>query len=124
MGYESASKVTNCKKHLADNYYGQYTIPKSALKPFTYEYDPDLDTTAPCDPNQASHYMLIIGVLGWIVELGRIDYLSHPREGHLEAAIHVMAYLKQKHNSHLFVDPSYPKIDESTFNNGADWKQF
>ncbi|KAL7526268.1 LOW QUALITY PROTEIN: hypothetical protein ACHAXR_003858, partial [Thalassiosira sp. AJA248-18] len=114
--------VTNCKKHLAESYDGRYTIPKSAPNPFVYEYDPDLDTSAPCDPDQASYYMSIIGVLRWIVELGRIDintkvsllssYLAHPREGHLETAIHVMGYLRQKHNSRLFMDPCYPKIDK------------
>ncbi|KAL7529926.1 hypothetical protein ACHAXR_003229 [Thalassiosira sp. AJA248-18] len=35
-----------------------------------------------------------------------------------------MANLKQKNNSRLFMDPCYPKIDKSTFNGGADWKQF
>ena len=55
-----------------------------------------------------------------MVELGRVDiateisllssHLAYPREGHLEAALHVMGYLKQKHNSRLIFDPTYPDI--------------
>ena len=37
--------------------------------------------------------------------------------------MYVMAYLKQKHNSRLVFDPTYPKIDESIFTD-YDWKYF
>ena len=37
--------------------------------------------------------------------------------------MHVMAYLKQKHNSRLVFDPNYPKIYESIFKY-CDWKDF
>jgi hypothetical protein len=60
-----------------------------------------------------------------MVELGRVDiateisflspHLSYPREGHLDAALHVMGYLKQKHNSRLIFDPTYPDINVSSF---------
>ena len=33
-----------------------------------------------------------------------------------------MGYLKWKHNSRLFFDPTYPDIDFDTFNDGAEWK--
>jgi len=35
----------------------------------------------------------------------------------------MMGYLKWKHNSHLFFDPTYPTIDFDSFNNGAEWKE-
>ena len=35
-----------------------------------------------------------------------------------------MGYLKWKHNSRLFFDPTYPDIDFDTFNDGSDWKTF
>ncbi|KAL7529925.1 hypothetical protein ACHAXR_003228 [Thalassiosira sp. AJA248-18] len=79
--------VTNCKKHLAES---NDECPKSIHVGIRY---PDLDSTAPCDPDQASYYMPIIGVLRWIVGLRRIhintkvlllsSYLAHLREGHL-----------------------------------------
>jgi hypothetical protein len=60
-----------------------------------------------------------------MVELGHINiatkvsllssHLAYPREGHLKAALHVMGNLKQKHNSRLIFDPTYPNIDLSSF---------
>ena len=38
-----------------------------------------------------------------------------PREGYLEAAIHVMAHVGQKYNFRLVYDPMYPEIDHSSF---------
>ena len=49
------------------------------------------------------YYLTIIGILGWMVELGRIDIItkvsllsSHIAlaiEGHLEELVHVMAHI-------------------------------
>jgi hypothetical protein len=68
-----------------------------------------------------------------MVELGRVDiateisllssHLAYPREGHLDAALHVMGYLKQKHNSRLIFDPTYPNINVSSFPT-YDWIKF
>ena len=70
---------------------------------FPTTYCPDTDATDPLDPECSSFYQHLIGILRWMVELGRIDianevsmlssYLGYPREGHLEAAIHVMGHL-------------------------------
>ncbi len=69
----------------------------------------------------------------WMVELGRVDiavevsmlssYLAYPREGHLEAAIHVMGYLRLKHNIRLIFNPTYPDIDLDYFPS-FDWTEF
>ena len=68
-----------------------------------------------------------------MVELGRVDiaskislfssHFAYPRDGHLDAALDVMAYLKQKHNSCLIFDPTYPDIDISSFPI-YDWTEF
>ena len=47
---------------------------------------------------------------------------AYPREGHLETVLHMMGYLKVKHNSRLAMDPNYPKIDEESFK-PQDWSQ-
>ena len=52
------------------------------------------------------------------------SHLAYPCEGHFECALHVMGYLKWKHNSWLFFDLTYPDIDFDTFNDGAEWKTF
>ena len=68
-----------------------------------------------------------------MLEIGKIDiatecsllssHLAYPREGHFECSLHMMGYLKWKHNSRLFFDPIYPDIYFDTFNDGAEWKE-
>ena len=43
------------------------------------------------------------------------SHVALPREGHLEAAMHVMAHIGQKYNSRLVYDPSYLEIDHNVF---------
>jgi hypothetical protein len=50
-------------------------------------------------------------------------HLAYPREGHLDAALHVMGYLRLKYNSQLIFYPTYPLIDDSTFQH-HDWEEF
>jgi hypothetical protein len=69
----------------------------------------------------------------WMAELGRIDiatevsmlfsYLTCPREGHLENALHVMGYLQLKHNSRLIFNQTYPDIDQTAFP-PFEWMEF
>ena len=83
-------------------------MPKKAENPFKMSYDLELDTSPELDPDVASYYLMIIGILRWMIELGRFDIitkvsllLSHialPREGHLEAVVHVMAHVGQRYN--------------------------
>ena len=56
-----------------------------------------------------------------MVEIGRIEITTEisllslnfvmPREGHLEADIHVMSYFHLDHNSRLVFDQPYPTLD-------------
>ena len=67
-------------------------------------YSPELDESPTLNPSLASYYQSQIGILRWMVEIGRIDimtevsmlssHLAMPREGHLDAVLHVYAYLK------------------------------
>ena len=70
-----------------------------------------------------SYLRSIIDIFRWMPELGRIDiiikvsllssHLAFPREGHLDATVHIMAYVRQKNNSRLVYDPTYPDIDHN-----------
>jgi hypothetical protein len=51
------------------------------------------------------------------------SYLACPCEGHLENALHVMGYLRLKHNSPLIFDPTYPDINQTAFPS-YDWTEF
>jgi hypothetical protein len=46
-----------------------------------------------------------------------------PREGHLEALLHLFAYVNKNHNARIIFDPSYPTIDMTVFKE-CDWKHF
>ena len=88
---------------------------------------PELETEV------AGLYMSQVGVLRWMVELGRIDIItevsllaSHsamPRQGHFEAMIHLHGHLANNHNAALVFDPTYPDVDHSEFIK-SDWKDF
>ena len=76
--------------------------------------------------------MSLIGVLRWIVELGRVDiclevskmssHVAMPREGHFKALMHIFSYLKKYHNAEMVFDPSDPDLDYSVFE-VKDWTQ-
>ena len=125
--------VKNCAAHLSEHFDGKYKLPHRADNPFPTDYDADLDTSDPLTPDQASFYQHLIGVLRWMVEIGPIDiatevsilssYLAYPRDGHLSTALFIMGYLKQKHNSRLVFDPTYPDIVHSDFPK-YNWTEF
>jgi hypothetical protein len=50
-------------------------------------------------------------------------YIALPQEGNLEAALHVMGYLRHNHNTRLIFDPTYPDIVASDFP-CHDWMEF
>jgi hypothetical protein len=116
-----AQAVKNCAKHLTDKLDNRFHLPQQADNPFPYDYYLELDLYEPLDPECSSFYQHLIGVMRWMVELGRIDiatevsllssHLAYPCEGHLETALHIMSYLSQKHNTRLIFDPTYPKTD-------------
>ena len=89
---------------------------KNTNSPLPGNYQPECDSTPECSPEHATIYTSLIGILRWLVELGRIDitcevsmissYTAMPREGHLDHVIYIFSYLKAHHNSRLVLDPS------------------
>jgi hypothetical protein len=104
-----------------------------ASTPISAGYRPEADMTPLLGEKQASYFQGLIGVLRWICELGRIDillevsllsrFLAAPRQGHLEQAFHVFAYLKRYDRSCLVMDDTVPSFDQSRFN-VCDWSEF
>ena len=92
-----------------------------------------MDVTALLAPDAATYFQSVIGVMRWMVEIGRVDiatevsllssYLAAPREGHMDAALHIMSYLGNHHNTRLIFDPTYPTIDHASFPQ-CEWKEF
>ena len=106
------------------------SLPKKAEAPFQPGYRPEIDVTRELGPEEASYYQSLIGILRWIVELGRVDiclevsmmssHLALPREGHLECLYHMFAYLSKYHNAEMLYDPTEPVINEAAFKR-EDW---
>ena len=104
-------------------------LPK-AKTPLSSTYRPEVDTSAELNATDAAYFQSLIGILRWMVELGRVDiclevsmmssHLALPREGHLSQLYHIFGYLKRYHNSKMVFDPSNPVIDESLFER-RDW---
>ena len=67
------------------------------------------------DPESVSYFQTVIGILRWMILLGRINIITEVsllllhvallREGHLDAAVHVIAHVGQRYNSRLAHDP-------------------
>ena len=122
------------KHHLKDNYSGNYELFSNAHNPFLLGCKPDMDISFITSPDKASCYHTIIGVLSWMVELGRVDIavevyqllslLAMPRKGYMLSALHIMSYLRIRQNSCLVLDPSYPDIHLSEFNSYEKWTAF
>ena len=103
---------------------------KRATTPFLFNYRPEVDNSPELSPEDASYYQSLIGILRWMVELGRVDIccevsmmstqLALPREGHLEAVLHIFSYLKSHHNTEMVFDPSDPMVDMTDFQE-KDW---
>ena len=73
----------------------------------------------------------MIGMFMWMVELSRVDIITEvsimasqmamPREGHLEAVLRVFGFIRQKYNSRMAFEPTFPTINMSDFKE-CKWK--
>ena len=124
--------IANVDRYLASNHIGKQ-MKRKVKSTWPSGYEAELDTSEELKEREASFYQHLIGVLHWIVELGRVDvitevsmlasYLANPRDGHLDAALHLYSFLRNKHNARLVLDPTYPDIDEDNFVK-HDWERF
>jgi hypothetical protein len=92
---------------------------------------PEMDVTDLLTEQDAGYYQSQIGILRWVVELGRIDiatemstlaaFSAAPRHGHMAAILHLYAYFKAHDRSRLVLDPSYlPAVTVPEY----DWTDF
>ena len=106
------------------------SLPKNIKTPMASGYRPELDVTPELNHKQHRYYQGLIGVLRWMIELGRVDilyeisvlsrFLANPRKGHLDQVFHVFAYLKGHAKSTMVFDDTRPNYDESRFKI-VDW---
>ena len=114
--------VRNVEDHLAKL---NRKLPTNNKTPMVTSYRPELDVSPLLEGSDAAYYQSLIGVLRWIVELGRVDIclevsmmssmLAMPRRGHLENLFQIFAYLKKYHNAEMVFDPSLPDVNMNDF---------
>jgi hypothetical protein len=95
--------VNAVTKYLANLGDRRWSMPKKAANPFPGDYEPELDTTPILNPELSAWYTSLIGMLRWMVEIGRVDIITEvskvasqmasPREGHLDALMHIFGFL-------------------------------
>ena len=95
-------------------------------------YRPEIDTSDELGPEEGAYYQSLIGILRWMVELGRLDictevsmmssHLALPRRGHLDAVYHTFGFLKKHHNAEMVFDPREPEVDAQAFPE-QDWER-
>lgn len=94
-----------------------------ARQPFSnVKYRPELDVSSLCTDTEVTFFQNLIGILRWIIELGRIDiayevsilssYLVNPRIGHLNQALHIIKYLDLHRENFISFDPTYLHVTE------------
>jgi hypothetical protein len=115
------SAVKNVEEHLAKI---KEKLPYKAPTPLSSGYHPEIDVSPELGEADASYFRSLIGVLRWIVDLGRVDFdvevsmmslhLALPREGHLKEIYHIFAYLKAHSNTEMVFDLTPPEIDMNT----------
>lgn len=116
------SAVKNVEEYLSKT---DDKLPPRNKSPWTSNYRPECDITPELSPTKAAYYQSLIGVLRWIVELGRADIcmevsamasmMASPREGHLQQLYQTFSFLKAKHNGVMVFDSTEPSIDRNLF---------
>jgi hypothetical protein len=129
----SRSYVQNAVKNVKEMLQSEGGLKTQAKTPFMSGYRPELDVTNELDSALSSRYSQLIGILRWMVELGRVDiyhevsvlsqYLALPRAGHLEAAYHIFSYLNKHEKSSIVFDPVDPYFNPDDFRE-VDWSEF
>ena len=127
------ASVENVEKYIKDLGDDRWKLPKLCSNPFELNCEPEMDTSPVLNAELASWYASLVGMLRWMVEIGRVDiitevsmvasHMAMPREGHLDAVLHIFGYLKIKYNSRMCFDPTVPYCDEKAFKE-CDWKEF
>ena len=105
----------------------------NANSPYPTNYRPELDMSDYLDKSDHNLFQQFIGILNWIIELGRIEshnavarlsaFLAAPRVGHLRAALHIFSFLKQTNNLLIPFDMSLDDLPDD-YNKTYSWERF
>ena len=65
--------IKNVEEYLGKDQNPKMKLPTRAETPLQTSYRPELDVSPELGPVEAAYYQSLIGILRWIVELGRVD---------------------------------------------------
>jgi hypothetical protein len=109
-------------------------LPKNCKSVLPSGYRPEVDDSKMLDGTWTTWYQGIIGILRWLVEMGRIDlahgvsllssYLSAPRIGHFKAALHVLSYIKTSVGYGLLLSPEEPDLSPYIPIDTTRWRDY
>jgi hypothetical protein len=99
-GQSSSHSVRNAVKNLEEWMVKEgRKLTKQASTTMSSTYKPEVDVIPELSLEMASFYQSQVGLLQWIIEMGRLDtttevrmlaaHMAAPREGHLAAVLHV-----------------------------------
>lgn len=101
------------------------TLPKHDT-PMKAGDHPELDDSTLLSDEDHTKYQMLIGMLNWIVTIGRLDiafatsslsrFVASPRRGHMDRALYIFGYLKKRPNRRIRIDSRDPIIVK----NGAE----
>ena len=125
-----AKAIKDIERELAE---ADMKLMPNVKTPLGSGYRPELDLSPELGSKQLNYFQGLIGILRWICELGRIDilmpvsilsrYLVSARQGHLEQAFHIFAYLKTHLRSTMVFDDTVPNYGSKQFVK-CDWSEF
>jgi hypothetical protein len=125
-----AKAIKDIERELAE---ADMKLMPNVKTPLGSGYRPELDLSPELGSKQLNYFRGLIGILRWIGELGRIDilmpvsilsrYLVSARQGHLEQAFHIFAYLKTHLRSTMVFDDTVPNYRSKRFVK-CDWSEF
>ena len=105
-------------------------LPYKAPTLISHGFCPETDVSPELGEADASSFHSLLGVLQWIVELGKVDinvelsmmssHLALPQVGHLIEIYHIFAYLKAHSNTEMVFDLMPVTSDMSLFER-QDW---
>ena len=73
-GYSSSQYVQNAIKNVEQHLHSRGAkLPSKAKAPIKSGYQPEVDITPALDTVNVAYYQSLIGILRWVVELGRVD---------------------------------------------------
>jgi hypothetical protein len=106
--------------------------PKHRSSPLDSNDHPELDTTSLLGADDIKIYQSLIGVVQWVVSLGRFDIAVHvmtlssfraaPRDGHLERLKRVCGYLSKMKHGTIRYRTGMPEMSDLEFEE-YDWSR-